>query len=209
MEQGAAKTDWGCLLGAIVALLAGAWAADALNSDDPVAIETSPVERESASLTQPVNEFAEAPPPAPPPEPNFDFVEDGTYGYIAGISEEDRKRGKAAGNVYLFRYVGTHDGKHRLEHVTSDGAIVAVSECSKPCVGIRIYHNGSSERLAFNPGSVIGAAFDDALSGRLKRFVRPPAPRLTPPTNPEPVAAAPITQSMEEELVENTSERLD
>lgn len=125
--------------------------------------------------------------PAPPPveKPNYSFVEDGVYGYVAGISEEEQKQGKAAGDVLLYRYAGMFDGKLRLEHMDPAGNIVAVSECSRPCVAIKMWSSSGIKQFAYNPESVIGAAYEDALKGRLKRKTPPRA--LPPPVPKEPV----------------------
>src|SRR5690606_35568477 len=40
------------------------------------------------------------------PSPNFDERRGDTYYYIAAVSEEDRKRGRAVGSVSSFQYLG-------------------------------------------------------------------------------------------------------
>jgi hypothetical protein len=105
-------------------------------------------------------------PPAPAPTPNFVEEEKGTYFYVSAVSEEDRIKGKATGDVSGFRYLGKNDeGQHTLVSVSDDGQVTAKSYCSDPCSIIK-RSNGS--RIAYNPGSIIGGAFQDAMNGLLK-----------------------------------------
>lgn len=118
------------------------------------------------------------------PDHNYDFREGDTYGYIAAVSEEDRKRGRAAGDVVLFIYRGKTEDGHRLEQVDASGRSLGYAECAVPCVAIRTTRFGRVDRLAFNPSSVIGAAFEDALNGKLVE------PTPTPPENDPPRPAS-------------------
>lgn len=108
----------------------------------------------------------EASTPAPAPTPNFVEEEQGTYFYVAGISEEEKKKGKAAPDVLGFRYFGRNEkGQHVLAYVSDSGQILGRAYCSEPCAVIK-YSDGT--RVAYDPGSVIGSAFQDALNGLLK-----------------------------------------
>lgn len=104
-------------------------------------------------------------PPAKP-LPNFAEEEGGTYYYVAAVSEEDRSKGKAAGDVVGFRYLGKNEKNHHVIGLASNtNNIVEKASCADPCSIIK-YENG--ERLAFDPTSLIGAAFEDAMNGYMK-----------------------------------------
>ena len=104
---------------------------------------------------------------------NYDEVEDRTYYYIAAVSEEDRKRGKAAGSVFGYRYIGRNaDGEHVLALVTGSGAVSQYSRCPNKCV---VINTSDGDRIAYTNASIVGAAFEDAIGGQLKRWVPPRA----------------------------------
>lgn len=110
--------------------------------------------------------------------PNYDEHDGSLYRYIAAVSDEDKAKGVAAGSVSTFRYLGKQGGKYVLESVGDDGSTLARNECAEPC-RILVRHYGSSvSRLAYDPSSVIGAAFEDAIAGRLV-----PAPSATRATS--------------------------
>ena len=103
----------------------------------------------------------------PPPKPEHRYADrDGdVYFYIMALSEEDKKKGKAAGGVVGFRYIGETNDVYRLQDAIPYGAINA---CSNPCKVIKTTrHDGGIERVEFNPDSIIGAAFTDAFNGYL------------------------------------------
>lgn len=121
---------------------------------------------------------------------NYDEVEDSTYYYIAAVSEEERKQGKGAGSVSGFRYLGRNsDGNHILAAVSDSGAVSRYSRCPNKCV---VIHFSDGDRTAYNTGSIIGAAFEDAIRGRLKRWV---APRPQEPVYSDPPELAPTPQA--------------
>ncbi len=145
--------------------------------------------------------------PQPDAEPvislhRYAFKEGELYGYIAAISEEERKRGKAAEDVIMYRYRGFQDAVDRLEALDSSGRIIAYNECSRPCVAIKYNSYGRVERVAFNPRSVIGAAFEDAANGRLIAVRPPPPPKPTTETTYEPqeYQAAPEDTTTDEQI---------
>lgn len=89
----------------------------------------------------------------------------GIYYYVADVPEEEAKKGKAAGDVIGFRYLGRNDkGEHILGLVGDDGAVISRSYCLEPCRVIR----QSTGRIGFSSTSIIGAAFEDAIAGLLK-----------------------------------------
>jgi len=98
---------------------------------------------------------------------------DGVYWYVSDVSENQRKAGRSAGDAMGFRYLGKNeDGEMRL--AAADPPYVT-AVCADPC---RIIHFSDGTNLAFEPTSVIGAAFQDAMNG----FLEAPAP----PTPKEP-----------------------
>lgn len=103
---------------------------------------------------------------APPPH-HYDQEDRGIYYYVASISEEEQKKGKVAGEALGFRYLGKNEkGEHIIESVSDNGTALGRSYCSEPCRVIR----RSSGRIGFNPASIIGAAFEDAVNGHLQQF---------------------------------------
>jgi hypothetical protein len=67
--------------------------------------------------------------------------------------------------VQIYRYLGQRDGVFELQ-VDGDTAT-----CADPCQLITL-HTGAFhvERLAFDPDSIIGAAFTDAFNGQLRIY---------------------------------------
>jgi hypothetical protein len=109
------------------------------------------------------------------PGPNYAEEENGTYSYIAAVSEEEQKRGRAAGNVLRYVFRGVSRGVYRISLVDDYGRPISDSECTKPCAVIKTSGGGTVVRRGFTPESLIGAAFQDALNGYMKVT---PEPRL-------------------------------
>jgi hypothetical protein len=105
-----------------------------------------------------------SPPPPPLPSHNYDLKEGVVYSYIAAISEEDEKKGIGVGDVSMFKYLGNQDGRYTVASIGDDGKIIYTSSCTNPCVVIK---NDTGRRTAYNPNSIIGAVFQDAISGQL------------------------------------------
>lgn len=104
--------------------------------------------------------------PAPVPPHNFVEEERGTYYYVTAVSEEDQKKGKVVGDVLGYRYLGKNNkGQHVLASVADNGRVITKAYCSEPCTIIK-YADG--ERIAYNPASILGSAFQDAINGLLK-----------------------------------------
>ena len=127
-------------------------------------------------------------------DPNYAEEEDGIYSYISAVSEEDKKQGKAAGNVIRFAFRGIKDGRYVVSLVDDDGKTLTDSECSKPCRVIKTQLGDEVVRQEYTPESMIGAAFQDALSGKLK--VTPErqlgARRLRAETAPDETRGVPL-----------------
>lgn len=116
---------------------------------------------------------------------NYDEAEETTYYYIAAVSEEERKQGKGAGSVSGFRYLGRNsDGNHILAAVSDSGAVSRYARWPDKCV---VIHFSDGDHMAYNNGSIIGAAFEDAIKGRLRRWI---APRPQEPVYYDPPEAA-------------------
>lgn len=107
------------------------------------------------------------PSPKPAPTPRYDQEDRGTYYYVGAVSDEDKAKGRAAGDVYGFRYFGkSKENENIIGSVSDKGIILFKSYCSDPCKIIR--HNG--KRIGFSDESIIGAAFVDAMNGLLKPY---------------------------------------
>jgi hypothetical protein len=132
------------------------------------------------------------------PGPNYAEEENGTYSYIAAVSEEDQKRGRAAGNVLRYVFRGVSRGVYRISLVDDYGRPISDSECTKPCAVIKTYGGGTVVRRGFTPESLIGAAFQDALNGYMKVT---PEPRLEssaqtiPTSDPRPYSSRTAEQA--------------
>jgi hypothetical protein len=137
---------------------------------------------------------ATATPFAPQSPAHYYDARDGVlYSYIAAISEDDRKAGKAAGDVFTFAYLGKRDGKHVLVRVTADGRPIEEAYCGSPCRVIS-YPNG--RQIAYNEGSIIGGAFADAIAGRMiiaSYSDQAPIAPLPQPAAPAPTPTASFT----------------
>jgi len=167
---------------ACIALVVGAAAcsrrhsageSSAENSQSPIPMP-APVEPMSPPVPYPRSV------PTPPVQHNYDFREGSAYGYVAGLSEEERRTGRAAGDVLMFRYRGMQNGRHVVEQLTPDGRSAGMSSCADPCHAIRSGSGSNVHLTAYNPASIIGSVFEDAIAGRLvvapTRVRRPPDP---------------------------------
>ena len=157
----------------------------------PYVASPSPAKAEtSAPSVQPT---AKPPPPAPESH-NYDFVEDGSYGYVSAVSEDDRKRGVAIGNVLLFRYLGKIEGVYRIQLLSDSGQVTGYYECPRQCGAIKSYVGGAMRRIPYNPTSMVGAAFEDAFLGKLRaKPIAIPRPRIAEPPIEESIETTPST----------------
>lgn len=143
--------------------------------------------------------YADPAPEVSPARPahNYDARDGLIYSYFAAISEDDRKAGKAAGDVVSFAYMGKKNGKHVLARVDSDGSILGYSSCAKPCAVIT---KSDGSQVTYNESSIIGAAFADALAGRLNvatvandnNGVADTPAQATPPYRTQPQESQPL-----------------
>lgn len=125
---------------------------------------TAPTLVPSPASTSPTS----VPHPAPSPSPaNYAEKEGKTYFYVSAVSEEDQGKGKALGEVLPFRYRGEVEGVHTLELLGDEGRTLVTYECPTTCRIIKRRVGAKVERIPYERSSVIGSAFEDALSGRL------------------------------------------
>lgn len=137
-----------------------------------------------AAAPNPLDVNVEIPETVQTSSPRYDEREGDIYFYVADVSEEDRKAGRATGDVMGFKYLGTRDGVHLLQQLDSDGRATGVSECGRPCKVIKsTWIDGDITRTGFNANSVIGAAFEDAFNGHLTRATGYVGSAKTPPTS--------------------------
>lgn len=149
----------------------------------------------------------EAPKPVIPSH-YYDERDGVLYSYIAAVSDEDRKTGKAAGDVITFAYLGEEEGRHTLVQVRPDGSIASRATCKKPC---RVITRADGSQVGYNEGSIIGAAFADALSGKLERAHYVPRQAPAAPVAPPPAPTLPPIQQaawshFEQGLIDNWME---
>jgi hypothetical protein len=149
---------------------------------------------------------------AVPKTHNYNDKDGNTYEYVSAVSEEDAKKGKAVGDVSLFAYRGVFDGRYRISSVDNGGRTEWYYECSNPCGVIKEYRGGQVvDRVPYNPGSVIGSAFEDAFNGFLDiskeptrfqpaTYATPTAPyypsSATPPANANPQESEPDNRGL-------------
>jgi hypothetical protein len=161
----------------------------------------SPAETDAFNLVNDAIVAEEAPPQAGP-DHRYITREGELYGYVTAVSEEDKKRGRAAGDVLMFRYEGVHKGIYELTAIDGSGRPQFSYECTRPCTAIKAYSWQGIERWEFNPDSVIGAAFIDAFNGKLEPTRRKPA-TLPPPIETVPSGEAASNATGAEPPAEN------
>jgi hypothetical protein len=182
-------------------LIAAAASASLVSAcDDSTSRDDSYSTVEAATPSAPVVKTPEALPDRPPlPDHNYDERRGWNYYYVAAISDEDRAKGRAAGEVLVYQYLGLNDdGHHVLASMRTNGTVSHTASCSSPCRIIDFSYGGNS---AYTPQSIIGAAFQDAMRGKLRVAdwanddrVEPvpstaPAPRQDPIPSPSPEPA--------------------
>lgn len=97
---------------------------------------------------------------------NYQTRDGNLYCYQTAISQDALNAGQAASDVLCFRYLGEHDSVYRFSPEQTPGVIVS---CATPCETIKFTVAGEIvKRVTFEPNSVIGGAFEDAMNGQLK-----------------------------------------
>lgn len=106
------------------------------------------------------------PTPSAPQSHNYTEASKGVYYYVGEVSENAKAQGVAAGHVSGFKFYGTtDDDQYILGIVDDDGRTIGKAFCNDPCVIVRpsIGPKFGAE------GTIIGAAFQDAISGQLEK----------------------------------------
>ena len=120
---------------------------------------------QQGASSAPSSPIADATPPPPSTTHNWQYRDGQEYVYQGELSEDQTKAGQSTGAVQMYRYLGEHDGVFKLQ-VDGDTAT-----CTNPCQVITVATGGFHvERLAFDPDSLIGAAFTDAFNGQLEVY---------------------------------------
>src|SRR3546814_14106231 len=92
-----------------------------LSAADPT-METAPASLDAES----------APTDASPsvPDHNYDEKRGWTYYYVAAVSDEDRKKGRAAGSVVAYQYPGKNEaGQPVLAYMNNNGTVNNTASC--------------------------------------------------------------------------------
>ena len=101
-------------------------------------------------------------------KPNYASQDGDVYVYQAGLSQDDKDAGKAAGELISYKYLGAKDGAHTLALLNDDDQTMGRATCTNPCSVIKVKIGDSTDRIAFSDQSVLGSAFEDAFKGHLK-----------------------------------------
>lgn len=102
------------------------------------------------------------------PTHNYKMKEGINYGYVGGISDEERASGKAAAELHLFRYLGKQDGLDTIEQVDENGNSILKAQCANPCEFMKLIVEGETQRVQYNPETLGGAVMQDAQRGFLE-----------------------------------------
>lgn len=106
-----------------------------------------------------------------PPAHRWEYREGDLYGYQTELSEEDKKAGKGASDVLMFRFLGKRGDVYRLQ--AENGPIFS---CENPCEVVKATIAGQVvDRVTYNPDTVIGGAFEDAFNGQMEPAQAPHA----------------------------------
>jgi hypothetical protein len=122
----------------------------------------------------------------PAPSHNYLSRDGDLYCYPAAVSQDAKEAGQAAEDVLCFRYGGKVNGAYVFTPERDPGTVIS---CDDPCKVIKFDVYGQTvKRVAFEPGSVIGAAFErparsarEGDHGSSSRSDSRFAPSVTPP----------------------------
>src|SRR3546814_14239022 len=92
------------------------------------------------------------------PDHNYDEKRGWTYYYVAAVSDEDRKKGRAAGSVVAYQYLGKNEeGQHVLASMNTNGTVSHRASCASPCRIIDMSYGGN---LAYSGRQSVGLGKD-------------------------------------------------
>lgn len=147
----------GCLL--VIALAAAAWIGSGSSSNVTA--------NNSIEAAETIDENTLALPSQPAPQiHNYTEASKGIYYYVGDVSENAKAQGIAAGHVSGFKFYGmTDDDEYILGIVDDHGKTIGKAFCHDPCMIVR-----PSVGPKFGAeGTIIGAAFQDAIAGQLEK----------------------------------------
>ncbi len=112
---------------------------------------------------------------APPPSHNYAMVDNGTYGYEPGLSEDDVRNGRATKPLLMMRYVGNKNGTFVILILGTDAnnpSVVSRVSCQAPCEFAKSETLSGdlvlrTETIRITQDSLVGAMLQDAISGQL------------------------------------------
>ncbi|QDZ06402.1 hypothetical protein FPZ24_02030 [Sphingomonas panacisoli] len=123
------------------------------------------------------NNTLETPEPVATPTAYYSEHEGDRYLYVTAVSEEQKKQGRAVGDVLQYRFLGEKDGVLTLERVAENGTVIGQLQCRRDChIMTFTFDGGSVQRIPFDGDSVSGSAMTDAINGLLVPVKAPPPP---------------------------------
>ena len=122
----------------------------------------------STATPNPFDQFDNSTNAVDAPTPNYSEREGDRYFYVSAVSDDDKKKGIAVGEVLQYRYLGVIDGSITIQQVLDNGTPLTRFECKSPCRVMKVTSGTSVNRMAYNPESVVGSAMQDALNGFLE-----------------------------------------
>jgi hypothetical protein len=141
------------------------------------------------------------------------MVDSGTYGYEPALSEEDVRNGTATKPLIMMRYEGNRNGTFVILILGTDlnnPDFVNRVSCHAPCEFAKSETLSGdvtlkTETLRITPDSIVGAMFQDAVSGQLIPFgqgqdgghISMPSQQVATqqPAEPQAVVAQPTSSS--------------
>jgi len=99
---------------------------------------------------------------------NYVEADGGSYFYESALSEEDIYEGKGVGEITEVQYLGQdRKGFHKIRFLDGDRSSHLSAKCKNPCKLVELNSEFGSEKLPFNPNTIIGGVFEDIFNGSL------------------------------------------
>lgn len=129
---------------------------------------------------------------------NYEYVDNGLYGYEEALSDTDEKAGVATKPLRMFRYIGFVNGRYIVEAIENN-VTASRASCEPPCQFAKIlvvntFGGSSSQVIRLAPNSIIASVLLDAMSGQLEPS-RSPVNYLFPASWSPAPAQAPAAQA--------------